>query len=550
MGLIVDSFAGGGGASTGIEMAGLRVDIAINHDPAAIAMHKANHPCTRHYCESVWEVDPIKACEGQPVDLAWFSPDCKHFSKAKGAALVDKNIRGLAWIVLRWAGTVRPTVIILENVEEFTTWGPVRKGKPIKARSGETFRQWKSQLESLGYHIEHRELVACDYGAPTSRKRFYLIARCDDLPIVWPEPTHGKPDTLEVNAGLLKPWRSAAEIIDWSLPSYSIFESKQEIKKKYGATVKRPLAYNTMRRIVRGTDTFTIKSGKPFIVQCNHGGGDRTQDIGEVMPTITAKHGYGVVDALLSPAIMCNNENNTGASVDEPLPTITTANRNYLTSASLIQYHSEKSEKVRGQGLADPLQTVDSSNRYGLVAAHLTEYYGNAQDGLSITEPMRTQTTKDREALTFAHLAEFKGQDIGQSVRAPLRTITAGGGEFGAVITHVEKYAPGADLGYWPEIRALLNKHCGYDLQDDEVLLLNINSVDYFISDISLRMLTPRELFNAMGCPPDYIIDFLDDNGKPYTKTAQVARCGNMVCPDVACALVRANWPGEMEAVA
>ena len=216
--LIVDNFAGGGGASTGIELAtGRPVDIAINHDPDAIAMHKANHPYTTHYCESVWDVDPKKVCGGRKVGLAWFSPDCKHFSKAKGGKPVDKNIRGLAWIVLKWAGTVRPRVIILENVEEFQTWGPVRKGKPVKSRAGETFRKWKEQLESLGYCIEHRELVAADYGAPTIRKRFFLIARCDGKPIIFPEKTHAPAGSEEVKEGRKKTWRSAAEIIDWSL---------------------------------------------------------------------------------------------------------------------------------------------------------------------------------------------------------------------------------------------------------------------------------------------------------------------------------------------
>ncbi|WP_243172171.1 DNA cytosine methyltransferase [Faecalispora jeddahensis] len=245
--MIVDNFAGGGGASTGIELAtGRPVDIAINHDPDAILMHKTNHPYTKHYQASVWDIDPVQVCGGQKVGLAWFSPDCKHFSKAKGGKPRDKNIRGLAWIVLRWAGKVRPRVIILENVEEFQTWGPVRKGKPVKKLAGTTFERWKEQLAALGYVIEHRELRACDYGAPTIRKRFFLIARCDCRSIVWPEPTHGEPESEAVNSGKLQPWRSAAEIIDWSIPCPSIFDTKQEIKKKYGVQAVRPLADNTM----------------------------------------------------------------------------------------------------------------------------------------------------------------------------------------------------------------------------------------------------------------------------------------------------------------
>ena len=263
---IVDSFAGGGGASTGIELAtGRVVDIAINHDPDAILMHKTNHPHTVHYQASVWDVDPLEVTGGSPVGLLWASPDCKHFSKAKGGKPVDKRIRGLAWIVLRWAGTVRPRVIILENVEEFQTWGPVRHGHPIKAKTGQTFRRFIEQLEGLDYAVEWRELVAADYGAPTTRKRFFLIARCDGRPIVWPEPTHAPAKSPEVLAGKKLPWRSAAEIIDWSLPCPSIFDTREEIREKYGLSAQRPLRPNTMRRVARGVDKFVIKAADPFI---------------------------------------------------------------------------------------------------------------------------------------------------------------------------------------------------------------------------------------------------------------------------------------------
>ena len=240
--IFVDNFAGGGGASTGIEIGlGVTVAAAINHDPAAILMHKTNHPYTEHYQASVWDIDPREVCRGRPVAGAWFSPDCKHFFKAKGAALVNREIRGLAWITLRWAALVRPRVIMLENVEEFQTWGPVRKGKPVKKLAGTTFRKFISQLRDLGYAVEYRELVAADLGAPTTRKRFVLIARCDGRPIVWPERTHAPRDSEEVRSGKLKPWRSAAEIIDWSLPCPSIFKSKAEILEKYGLKAVRPL---------------------------------------------------------------------------------------------------------------------------------------------------------------------------------------------------------------------------------------------------------------------------------------------------------------------
>lgn len=504
--IIVDNFAGGGGASTGIELAASRpVAIAINHDPAAILLHKTNHPYTEHLQASVWDVDPVAVCKGRPVGLAWFSPDCKHFSKAKGAALVDKKIRGLAWIVLRWAALVRPRVIMLENVEEFQTWGPVRKGKPVKKKAGQTFRQWKQQLEDLGYVIEHRELVAADYGAPTTRKRFALIARCDGRPIVWPERTHAPRDSGEVRSGKCKPWRSAAEIIDWSLPGYSVFASKQEIKERFGVTAVRPLAKNTMRRIIRGVDKFTIRSGSPFLVECNHGGEGHSRDITEPVNTVTGKYTGGVC------------------------------------AANLIQYHTEQSEKVRGQSMADPIMTVDAANRYGLACANLVEYYGNGNP-LDVTEPMHTVTAHDREALTLAHVVEFKGQDIGQHPERPLRTITSSAGEFAECRAILTKANCRENLGHWPKIRDLLNEHCGYQLEEDEIILLLIGGVYYYIADITLRMLTPRELYNAMGFPVDYIID-RDGTGKEYKKTDQVARCGNAVCPPMAYAMVWANFP-------
>ena len=257
----VDSFAGGGGASTGIEMAtGHPVDVAINHNEAAIMMHQRNHPFTEHYIEDVWQVDPRDAVRGRHVRLAWFSPDCKHFSRAKGAALVDKKIRGLAWVVLKWAAAVRPDVIMLENVPEFTTWGPVRKGKPVKSKAGQTYKKWLSQLEALGYVVETSKICAADVGAPTIRTRFQLIARCDGKPIVFPERTHAPRDHVDVKRGKLKPWRSASEVIDFSLPCPSIFASKKEIKEQYGVNAMRPLKENTLRRIARGLDKFVIKS--------------------------------------------------------------------------------------------------------------------------------------------------------------------------------------------------------------------------------------------------------------------------------------------------
>lgn len=580
--LIVDNFAGGGGASTGIELAtGRPVDIAINHDPDAIAMHKANHPYTVHYCESVWDVDPKKVCRGRKVGLAWFSPDCKHFSKAKGGKPVDKNIRGLAWIVLKWAGTVCPRVIILENVEEFQTWGPVRKGKPVKSRAGETFRKWKEQLESLGYCIEHRELVAADYGAPTIRKRFFLIARCDGKPIIFPEKTHAPVDSEEVIEGRKKPWRSAAEIIDWSLPCPSIFDTSEEIKEKYGIRAVRPLAENTIKRIIRGLDKFVLNTSAPFLVMVNHTGEFRGQEITDPVQTVTAKNGYGLVSPVLEPYsiwTVSNTSNATGHAADSPVDTIRTGggggqmllsaamtaigqtgfskDRSYsveepvrttvskaeqcLLMPSLVQYHTEQSEKARGQKVTEPLMTLDASNRYGVSAAYLTKYYGNERGGISAADPLHTVTAKDREAVTAAFLSKFYKTGVGQDTSEPLHTVTTSPGHFGLTIVKLER--ENTDLGHWNEIRELLNRYADYKIGCDEILLISIKNQKYFISDIGLRMLTPKELYAANGFPADYIIDH-DYTGKAYGKTKQVARCGNAVPPPFAESLVRANLP-------
>lgn len=575
--IIVDNFAGGGGASTGIELAcGRPVTIAINHDPDAILLHKTNHPYTEHLQASVWDVDPVEVCRGRKVGLAWFSPDCKHFSKAKGAALVDRNIRGLAWIVLRWAGTVRPDVILLENVEEFVTWGPVRNGKPVKSKAGQTFQQWKRQLEDLGYAVEHRVLVAADYGAPTTRKRFVLVARCDGKPIVWPERTHAPRNSPEVKAGKLKPWRSAAEIINWSIPGYSIFQTKEEIKQKYGVTVVRPLAENTLRRVIRGVDKFTLRSGEPFLVPTGYGERNgqapRVHDIDEPVPTVVGTGKHQLADLLLAPFTATNTSNSVGAPACDPVHTVTTAGNQMLitphlvecnhsggghiadarepyktitarhtggiVAANLIQYHTEQTENVRANGLEAPINTVDASNRYGFVSANLVEYY-TAGRPLDVSAPMHTVTSHDREALVTANITEFKGQDIGQDCRKPLRTITARAGEFAVVRVTLSQTG---GMGFWPQVRELLNRFCGYNLADNECLVLMIGDVGYYIADITLRMLTPRELYNAMGFPPDYQIEH-DYLGNAYPKSKQVARCGNAVCPPMAEAVVRANLP-------
>ncbi|MCO1599859.1 DNA cytosine methyltransferase [Desulfosporosinus nitroreducens] len=507
--IIVDNFAGGGGASTGIALAiGRSVDIAINHDPEAIAMHKVNHPDTDHYCESVWEVDPRKAANGRPVGLVWLSPDCKHFSKAKGGKPVAKNIRGLAWVAVRWAATVRPRVIMLENVEEFKTWGPLLKnGMPDTKQKGRTFNAFVNALKRQGYQVQYRELRACDYGAPTIRKRFFLIARCDGLPITWPKPTHGDPSGHEVKAGILKPWRTAAEIVDWTKPCPSIFDTTKEIKDKYGVKAVRPLADNTMKRIAKGTDKFVINNPQPFIMS-----------IGQT----------GFTDDRVR-------------SIHQPLNTIVTKAEACLITPTLMQYHSYESDGVRGQTIDRPILTIDTNPRYALTAVFVSKYYGTGE-GSNLKDPLHTVTTKDRNALIETHLCILRNHMDCKELKEPLPTITTSPGHFAEIKTVLTKIDSDQDLGRWPEVREMLNKYCGYNIASDEILLLKINGELYFISDIGMRMLEPRELFNAQSFSPDYIID-RDINGKKLSKATQVAKCGNSVPPVWPDALVRANLP-------
>ena len=519
--LVVDNFAGGGGASTGMELAlGYPVDIAVNHDADAIAMHKVNHPYTRHFQEDVFDIDPVQVTGGRTVGIAWFSPDCKHFSRAKGGKPVDKKIRGLSWVVLRWAmSSVAPRVIFMENVPEIKTWCPLieidGQMRPDPARDGETFNGFVSMLTGgiekehpafseaceflkiepdsedgdrlaagLGYAVAWKELKACDYGAPTIRNRFYLIARRDGQPIVFPEPTHGKGR---------KPYRTAAECIDWSLHCPSIFGRKKE------------LAENTLRRIARGLDKFVLRNASPYI--------------------------------------MCNNTNNVPHGVNEPLPTQTTGNRNYLCAPSLIQYHSEQGKgEVRGQELNKPIMTIDGSPRYAMSACYLTKYFGGErQAGASLSEPAPTVTAIDHSALAAANLLHYYGgADHASRVDSPLPTVTTLPRHY-IVKTYLQKMGAAQDFGNWACVRELLNKYAGYSIAADEILIMEIDGERYFISDIGMRMLKARELMLAQGFPPDYIIDIESHIGKRYSEAKQIARMGNAVCPPVAEALVRAN---------
>ncbi len=500
--LIVDSFAGGGGASTGIEMAlGRSPDIAINHLADALAMHQVNHPDTLHLSKNIWQVDPLDVIRahfgrGRPVGLAWFSPDCKHFSKAKGGRPVKRNIRDLAWVVVRWAKQVRPAVIILENVEEFQTWGPlVETGEgvwtPCPQRKGETFCQWVSELKRLGYKVEFRELRACDYGAPTIRKRFFMIARRDGKPIVWPAPTHGAPSDPDVVAGRKAPWRTAAEIIDWSLPCPSIFDTAEEIKAKHGVRAIRPLADATMRRIARGIVRYVLEAKKPFIVPVAHAGDSRIHSIDEpvrtqtahsrsdhalVAPVVTfAQHGGAnrPADAPLHTITASPKDQNaviaahltkfqtgsTGSDLDQPAPTIT-ANSHVkrpggAAPIGIVAAHlSRFTQNGVGHGADEPLDTVMAgAPKFGVVAAFLAQHnndsrrIGGVNPGRAADEPLATLTASGaQQQVVAAALTKFYGSNLtggGGDLNDPAPTITTsgdkGGGHEGVVAAHMTR---------------------------------------------------------------------------------------------------------------
>lgn len=526
--IIIDNFAGGGGASTGIEAAiGRPVDIAINHDPASIAMHEVNHPHTRHFCESVWDINPREVCAGRPVGLAWFSPDCKHFSKAKGGKPVEKKIRGLAWVVLRWAATVKPRVIMLENVEEFITWGPLTTDAdgncyPCPKNKGRTFNSFVNALQRHGYVVEWRELRACDYGAPTIRKRLFMVARCDGQQITWPEPTHGNPKSPDVQSGQLKPWRTAAECIDWSLPCPSIFERT------------RPLAEATLRRIAKGIMRYVVDNPEPFIVSYygSKGPDFRGQTMREPLKTQTTENRFALVTPVLTEH--ANASTPRCMPADEPLRTIcasTKGGHHALVQAFLAKHYGG----VVGSGLDKPSGTVTTVDHHSLVTAHMVRHFGESV-GFPATDPAGTVTAGGlgKTGLVTSHLIKLRGTARdGQPVTDPLHTVSAQGQHFG-------------------EVRAFLLKYYGCD-QDprmeeplhtvttrDRFGLVTVRGEEYRIVDIGMRMLSPRELFRAQGFQDNYIID-RDANGKPINKTDQVARCGNSVCPPIAEALVRAN---------
>ncbi len=499
--LVVDLFAGGGGASTGIEQAiGRPVDVAINHDPEAVSLHQANHPQTRHYVSDVFAAAPAAVTGGQPVAMLWASPDCTFHSKARGGKPHrDRNKarrrRALAWVVVRWAREARPRIIALENVEEFQHWGPLlNDGTPCPERRGTSFARWVASLRNLGYVVEWRELRGCDYGAPTIRKRLFLVARCDGQPIVWPEPTHGAPGSLPVRAKKLKPWPAAADCIDWSIACPSIFKRE------------RPLAEATMRRIAKGIQRYVIEAAEPFIVPVGYG-----ERAGQQPRT---------------------------ASIRQPLGTAVGTTKHALVAPTLVGIDNGSSPAGSWSAEA-PLRTTTTENRHALVTAFLAQFNNNPGGepnvGRPATVPLSTVTTTgSQQQLVASTLVKMRGDNVGGRVDEPLHTISAGG-------TH------------HAEVRAFLTTYYGVD-QDtrieeplptvttrDRFAVVMVHGQPYAIVDIGLRMLTPRELYTAQGFPRDYVIDRGAD-GRPLTKTAQVRMVGNSVCPPLARAIVAANY--------
>ncbi len=636
--LIIDNFAGGGGASTGIEMAtGRSVDIAINHDPNAIAMHTTNHPGTSHYCESVYDIDPRAATAGRPVGFAWFSPDCTHYSKARGSKPVNRQIRGLAWIVNRWALTVRPRVIVIENVEEFKTWGPLLANDdgseyPDPDRAGETFSAFIKMLSSgipanhpalaecceflgiaqdsepaqrliqgLGYTVEHRVLRADNYGTPQRRKRFFMVIRCDGQPIVWPQPTHGDPKSPEVQSGKLKPWRTAAECIDWSIVATSIFERK------------KPLAGNTLRRVAKGLwrhvltnpDPFIVKdiTGQPVKIPFTAGAGGpkysgKPVSINQPFGTLTTENHRALVSPILTPFITehANASNQRTMPIDESMRTLCANVKGghfSVVAPMMIPLRGTSEHQLLGHSVERPLSTVTASgSHHALITASLIDIgHGEScgtgarrwSDGIrSLETPLNTVTASAApSALTTALFEQANGgfyDGYGHAADTPISTLTASGSNQRLVTAYLIKYYSSG--GQWqradeplhtitakdragvvevikvpadslsPELREkarrcadLLRSHLPEHFGEPaEIVLMSYGGTVWVLIDITLRMLQSPELYAAQGFPGWYVID-MDYRGVRHTKKAQVARCGNAVPPQLAEALVTANVP-------
>lgn len=628
--MIVDSFAGGGGASTGIEMAlGHSPDIAINHNPAALALHAANHPETLHLSENVYKVDPLDHMRGRHIGLMHFSPDCKHFSKAKGGKPVERNIRDLAWIIPGWIERIQKSggkvdVVTMENVEEWKDWGPLvqteRGLMPCPDRRGQTFDAWCKAIRKLGGKIDWRELRACDYGAPTIRKRLFLIVRFDGKPIVWPEPTHGDPKSEDVIEGRKLPWRCAAEIIDWSLPCPSIFDTKAEIWDKHGLRAVRPLADNTMARVARGMKRYVLDAERPFLVNITHGG--REEDIAEPLRTITGAHRGE--KAVVAPSITRFNSGATGSAMDEPLPTITAnsyikkpggaapvgmiapvityaqqgggvrsvedphhtitasgKDQNAVIVPTLVQtgYGEREGQAPRALDINKPLGTIVAGGVKHAVATAFVAQNNYLEPGHDAREPLSTIVGKgSTQSPVTAFIARQFGTSTGHAIDEPLGTTTAGWNKSQLVAPFFSKYYGTGDGArhdepchtitvndrfghvetsidvppFRPEQEArarevadFMRAHGFWD--EREFVMLEIGGQTFVIVDIGMRMLSPRELFNAQGFPPDYVIDGVwEGEGETrrfveFPKDVQVSCCGNSVSPYPYSAIVAAN---------
>lgn len=514
---IIDLFAGGGGASEAIRRAlGRCPNVAINHSPDAVEMHTANHPSTKHLCESVWDVEPKSVCGARSPDLLWASPDCTHFSRARGGKPKDKKIRGLAWRVLRWAGDVLPTVIAMENVPEFTTWGPLtRTGRIIKGRAGETFGVFVGHLQALGYAVEWRNLVACDYGAPTSRKRMFLVARRDGEAITWPEPSHGPNRS--------RPYRTAAECIDWSDPCPSIFDRK------------RPLAEATERRIAEGIRRYVLNDPTPFLLNISHGG--RLEPLDRPLNTITSTPKGGdraLIVPMVAKAHSHGWDRNGGpiSPADKPLWTVVAKDASMLVAPQLIHIgNGERAGQApRCMDIREPLGTVVASGtKHYAVAAFLAKHYG-ASIGTSVQDPIGTVTAGGggHHSLVAAHVTKLYGTSTGADAREPAPTITGGGWHLGAVAVFLDKYfATGTPADIREPLDTITSKH------RFGLVTVELGGEPWAIVDIGMRMLQPRELATAQGFRPDYILT--------GTKSNQVSRIGNSVSPPPAEALIRSN---------
>lgn len=531
--LIIDCFAGGGGASVGIELAfGRPVDIAINHDPAAILMHKTNHPNTLHLTEDIFSVDLKKYIGNRHVALMWLSPDCTQFSKAKGGKPRQQHIRMLPWAAYEHAKAIMPDVICMENVEEIQQWGPLDdSGRPIKARMGETYREFISSMQSIGYKFESRELVAADYGVPTMRKRWYAIFRRDGKDIVWPEPTHSK-----TGGDGKEKWVPVSTVLNFNVLGRSIFGRK------------KPLADNTLKRIARGLRKFVIEAEDPFIVHIENGHGAPFIDkafggnyqgagssVNNPVPTITTVDHNRLITPHLTPIGYGERKGQKPRvnSAKEPTSTIVSSCKQYMTSPYIIQYHGEKGDKdVRGQSVNNPIQTIDTSNRYAQVAMFLTKFYKSGT-GQKLTEPLHTITTSAGHFGQISVLTIPYEQLVKEGVDEETAQKCTWVSEY-----IIEYYGSGTGQSIKDPLHTVVSK--------DRFALITVLGKDYAIVDIYLRMLTPEELKLAQGFPRDYIID-RDYKWNAYPKSEQVRRIGNSVSPRMAEVIVKANCPELIE---